>query len=648
MLPAQAFRLLGTADIENIPCDLVDGHNIIYWDDINLVFPGLNHLRNGNLVVNMMRGPDRNSHAQSSAVSGPSQPDAGAIPHSSIQNTLQTTLPLPNSSSTTGVEAGIEAYLSMLKQDSIVLAEIDQRLIARLPPASLCSSRRLLSIYAAKDGKVNQLDQLRDLFCACHEELRLEMKKNAEMQEQLRLQDPAYTKTTLQNQVQTVLDRALLLKETAIPRLFIVLPQDTTQWDSLNLFANRFRLLFLCECGEYTKSPNSRILHYTHLASHKGYDLARPEEFFKEYGCHVLAIHRMIKLGIPVAGLSVPTLSLMVDANMADQHNTSLDELVSTIDRGMDQVIGLIEKVVVGSDGIGEVAQGTENNDALDTKDLCKLNTFLKKRDADKVPGNLYKTITTEGHVRWVCHDHYNDRQHLKAVQALRNIVATLPRGSFDENIGRLDVALSTRDMADQLYSELVRTQSVYDLKVEFKWDTTYSDLKDMFEALCVMKLEALELGFGVRGKEDSDVVSHGHRYDPILDIMRHPSIRTFALTCTPADFFTRSSLSIRDYSFDNLRYMEIELISVDAVPLGLMNLVTKTPNLLSLTLTMDHHGIPAAYSAMREHQKCPIVFKDQWLRILPPPSGTFQPNTTIQDTTDMFRIHGGQIEAWD
>ncbi|KAG0212875.1 hypothetical protein BGX31_001379, partial [Mortierella sp. GBA43] len=680
MAATQSFRLAGTTQTVDVPCDTVDGQKIIFWEEIEYAFPGSQHIiKNGNVTVKLMRDSNHNrmtpprikhhpgvvldvvlfstlnsSHVESSTPSGPSQADATrseTLPRASIEDASQNTQLPTSSDSTASADASLAAYFRMLTRDSTLHAEIDRRLIARLSSASRLSGGHLHTIHAVKDGKVNQLDQLRDLFYACHEELKLEMNKNVELREQLRNSHdtaPSQPTVTLQKQVQAVLDSALLLNETAIPRLFIVLPQDTTQWDPLNLSANRFRLFFLCECGEYTKSPNSRILHHVHLADHKGYDLARPGDFFKEYGCHVLAIHRMIKLGIPVAGLSVPTLSLMVNSNMADQHNTSLDELVSTIDRGMDQVICLIEKAIAKNDGINEVIQSTESENALTAKGLCKLDTFLKKRDVDKVPGNLYKTITTEGHVRWVCHDHYNDRQHLKAVQALRNIVATSPRGSFDESIGRLDVVLSSREMADHLYFGLVRTQSVYDLKVELKWDTTYGDLKDLYEALCKTRLEALELGFDVRENQDSDIVGHGYRYDPILDIMRHPSIRTFSLTRTPIKFFTRPTVSIRDYLFDNLRHMEIDLISVDVVPLGLKSLVIKTPHLVSLILTMDSHRVPAAYSAIAKHQKCPIVFKNQWLRILPPPSDTLQPNTTIQDMTDMFRIHGGQIEAWD
>ncbi|KAG0222215.1 hypothetical protein BGX31_009268 [Mortierella sp. GBA43] len=659
MVATQSFRLVGTTQTVDIHCDTVDGENIIFWDEIEYVFPGARLvIKNDNVAVKMMRDSNHNSnHVESSALSGPFQADAacyGTLPRASIEDPTQYTVPPTNQDSTASETCpNVTNKEDMFWRIHKAKIQIHGQLIGLLPQESQEVRHIRYKQYrigdAINQGILNQPDQLRDLFCACHEKLVQEIIKNADMEEQLKeLQDLSTSQTTFQEQGKNAMDQALLLNGTAIPRLFIVLPQDTTQWEPLNPFTNRFRLFFLCECGEHTRSSNSRILHCTHFAKHEGYDLARPEQFFKEYGGHVLAIHRMIKLGVSVAGLSIPTLSLMVDASMADQHNTSLEELIATIDRGIGQIIGLIEENVVKRSRFAKVTNVAESMDALNAESMCKLDTFLKKRDADKVPGNLYKTISTEGHVRWVCYDHYYDGPHLKTTQALRDIAGSSPHGSFDESIGRLDVVLSSRDMAEQLYSKLVSTQSIYDLKVELKWDTTYSDLKDIYEALRMTKLEALELRLAARNNHASDIVNHGHRYDPILDIMRHPSIRKFALTCTPTDFFTRPSLSFRGCSFDNLRHMEIDLISVDAIPLGLKNLVTKTPNLASLTLSAEHRGVPTAYNAIAKYQKCPVIFKNQSLRILPPSSDAFQSNTTIQDVTDMFTVYGGQIEVWD
>ena len=86
----------------------------------------------------------------------------------------------------------------------------------------------------------------------------------------------------LQNQ-QLILDRLALIQQKAeailvqnfelleytIPRLFIVLPETSTSWDPATMFRTKFRLHFICECGEHTKSTGSTIPHLLHLAKHE-------------------------------------------------------------------------------------------------------------------------------------------------------------------------------------------------------------------------------------------------------------------------------------------------------------------------------------------------------------------------------------------
>lgn len=56
----QSFRLIGKTDIEDIPCDQIDGQNIVYWEDIEQVFPGIQHIKNGTSVVKLLRDSNQN------------------------------------------------------------------------------------------------------------------------------------------------------------------------------------------------------------------------------------------------------------------------------------------------------------------------------------------------------------------------------------------------------------------------------------------------------------------------------------------------------------------------------------------------------------------------------------------------------------
>lgn len=55
MQKTQSFRLFGKVDIEEIPCRFVDGRYIVYWEDIELVFSCIKHIKNGKVTVTPMR-----------------------------------------------------------------------------------------------------------------------------------------------------------------------------------------------------------------------------------------------------------------------------------------------------------------------------------------------------------------------------------------------------------------------------------------------------------------------------------------------------------------------------------------------------------------------------------------------------------------
>jgi hypothetical protein len=59
MVTTQSFRLLGKLDTNDIACEQVDEENVVFWEDIEQVFPGVKYIANGNTVINMMRGSDR-------------------------------------------------------------------------------------------------------------------------------------------------------------------------------------------------------------------------------------------------------------------------------------------------------------------------------------------------------------------------------------------------------------------------------------------------------------------------------------------------------------------------------------------------------------------------------------------------------------
>ena len=407
----------------------------------------------------------------------------------------------------------------------------------------------------------------------------------------------------LQNGVQALLTQTYELHEYPIPRLFIVLPDDRSSWNPLDFFSNKFRLYFLCECGEHTKATKSNIPHRIHLAKHEGYVIDRPREFFQEYGSYVLVYLRMLKYGLSVAGVAVPALSNLIPDSL-DQAIESLKLLTKTIKPGMDQVISYIEKV-------------STEEEALEGADLRQLEKFLKRNDKDRVLGNLQRTVTAEGHVKWVCSDHYDESHQETQAKTFIDTVESL-KGRFDQNTGRVEVTLPSKIQAERFHLALEKARSVYELKLELDWEATQSDFKKLRDVLAITNVGVLELHLKQQDGPTKGVINRGQLYDPILGIMRHPSIQSFTIR-GPHQFFKRSSLVSRDYDFSNLRHLDISLLQTEDDISGVECLVHRAMNLSSLVLSdFPIHLLLPVYKAIASYVRYPIIIGNLSMRIPP------------------------------
>ncbi|KAF9110039.1 hypothetical protein BGW39_004858, partial [Mortierella sp. 14UC] len=196
------------------------------------------------------------------------------------------------------------------------------------------------------------------------------------------------------------------LHEYPIPRLFIILPKDTSAWDPANLLNNQFQLYFLCECGEHTKllnDDNTNIPHHIHIAKHEGYDLQRPTEFFQKYGRYMLILLEMIKHGSMIAGHFVPALSSVNVSGAIDMLTSSHDTISPTaVNQSIEYLQSLSSKGSEEQDSAKDTTTDSfTGQEALEGADLRHLEAFIKSKDQHRALGNLYRIITQEGHVKW-------------------------------------------------------------------------------------------------------------------------------------------------------------------------------------------------------------------------------------------------------
>jgi hypothetical protein len=182
-----------------------------------------------------------------------------------------------------------------------------------------------------------------------------------------------------------------------------------------------------------------------------------------------------------------------------------------------------------------------------------------------------------------VCIDHYRENYHEKVAEVFRNAVKA-QQGLFDEAIGRVEVKLRSRLLAEQFYLALVKARSVYELVLELDWETSQSDFKKLHDTLAITNVGVLELHLAQQGVPTRDILNRNQRFDPVLDILRHRSIQSFAIR-GPCDFTNWSSLLYHNYDFSNLRHLNISLEQFRDDPAGIKCLIAKSLSLSSLTI---------------------------------------------------------------
>ncbi|KAF9092376.1 hypothetical protein BGX27_001853 [Mortierella sp. AM989] len=463
--------------------------------------------------------------------------------------------------------------------------------------------------------------------------------------------------TLIQSKTEAILTQQLELTEYPIPRLFIVLPEVLTKYDPANWFRTKFRLHFICECGEHTKATKSRIPNHLHLAKHEGYLVRQPTAFFEKYGPFLLLMLELIKFGSIIAGYTVPALKSLKVVELVD----SVQQTVELVTAKIDYSLECIDKRLASSPGDSidtnesqiamtqqDLTNYLNNVEGLEGVELRQLASFLRTSEEGSLLGNLYRMVTTDGHVKWVCRDHYRTGYQERQTQKLRDVVK-LEGGEFDEQLGRIKITLESSFAATEFYNAISNAKGVLDLDVKLHWNQEYADfvkLKDMVKKSNITSI-AVHLYCMTGPKIDLKLITN-RRYDPIIEAMRLPFIHSFEIDGVPKDFFKRSSAWPRNADFSSLRHLAIGGLDSDTAIVKFKLLVAQASNLSSLSLNVTLEWLPAVFGSIVEHQSYPIEINKCALRFLPPKSDPRTLNVALKDLTHLFKVHGAQVETLD
>ncbi|KAF9964022.1 hypothetical protein BGZ70_007028 [Mortierella alpina] len=613
MSKTQSLRLVGSSVIVTVPAQDIDGQNLVCWETIEQAFPEVQCLKEGDAAVPryIKHIPDvvldvvlsdaaERVRADTSSPSmaplmvlnsvqilGGASPRANGSSHTLSEVNLVEDLQVASASETTLVDNSgicnpsidpsilspssgeassktVLSFIDALKCASKKTKEADGQAPPQENDANMAYIIKLLEGADAKQEEIKQLQkqaldqqeemkQLQKTADARQErmnQLQLQALEQQEEMKQLALGHHEEIKhlqiqalgqlAVLQSRVQAVLTQNYELHEYPIPRLFIVLPQYPSGWDILKPFTEKYRLYFLCECGEHTRAAK----------------INRPNDFFEQYGPYILTILKMLKFGLSVASVAVPAVAHLMNADALDHAAKSLEHLKNCLEPGMDQVISKIEKDSTDEgEPVKDFADQVENKEALEGADLRKLETFLKNKDENKVLGNLYRTVTDEGHVKWVCMDHYRENYNQMAAEAFRRAVDSLG-GTFDENNGLVRVKLRSREMANQFYMALRNARSVHELDIVLDWACTGTDIQALEDALrrsavAILHVDVQEF----RPSLTSKLTSIPARYDVLHRIVDPPNMKSVHIVLPrelvePSNFTPRRPPHLRKLSF--------------------------------------------------------------------------------------------------
>ncbi|KAI8603125.1 hypothetical protein EDD21DRAFT_403109 [Dissophora ornata] len=371
----------------------------------------------------------------------------------------------------------------------------------------------------------------------------------------------------IESKTAAILTQNYELLEYTIPRLFIVLPDTSTRWDPVNMLRTKFRLHFICECGEHTKATTGAG------TNHEGYVVNKPTEFFQKYGPFLMLMLKMIKVGTTIAGHVVPALASLKVVDILDSTQSTIDSVTSKVVEGVDYSLKCLEEsrtLIRKSDDVDvdgnarmlqqDLATYLAGVEGLEGVDLRQLGSYLSTNSSDNLLGNLYRMTTKDGHVKWVCRDHYRAGYQEAHTQKLRDVVK-LSKGKFDEQLGRVEITLKSSFAAVEFYDAVSKAKGVLDLYISLDWDQQYADFVKLEDMVSKSNIRSIKVCLDFHKGPNIDInLSGRRRYDPIFGIMRLPSIESFKIMEIPKDFFQRSSPLPGNADLSNLKLLHIGL----------------------------------------------------------------------------------------
>ncbi|CAF3901821.1 unnamed protein product [Adineta steineri] len=149
-----------------------------------------------------------------------------------------------------------------------------------------------------------------------------------------------------------------------------------------------------------------------HVAPHNGYSIRKTREFIIKYGPYLRTPLKIAQVLFKLGSFVIPQMDSASKAVGSDE-----DAILPTPDKQkeMEGQLNMIDKLLDRVDNNGALSKSTtveqdkSRGVPLQGPDLREVETYLDVTDNKCSLGNLYRIVTADGHVRWVCLEHYDN-----------------------------------------------------------------------------------------------------------------------------------------------------------------------------------------------------------------------------------------------
>ncbi|KAF9439053.1 hypothetical protein BGZ76_001029 [Entomortierella beljakovae] len=279
-----------------------------------------------------------------------------------------------------------------------------------------------------------------------------------------------------------------------------------------------------------TGKKNHQAEHRLHFAAHQGYQLENSYAFLKKYGAQILSLLQMFRYSIEVPGYTTPSMECLANEPEIIHSPALSGGIELAIYRSIEFIDRLLQNT--RSNPYSQLDSNTvDSTTSYFDPEYEKILEYLKLGDerlstSTKSIAGLYRIITPEGNVKWVCHDHYKPFIRPTISSNLRGCVGN----TYNSMKGSISISLKNHSVASTVFSELGKTKSIIELSINLEWSVNPKELKALVASL-EQNTSIVSITLNCNKLNSTiNFLGRNNKINPVLQLLSLSRLRSFSL----------------------------------------------------------------------------------------------------------------------